>query len=157
MTYRPANFTIAKKMNNHSATITRQYNQFQTEGDFELRNGMGEVIFKCKTLELKNDSNKRGVSCIPEGTYNVIKTKSPSQGVCFSVKDVPNRSHILIHKGNYAGSINPKTGIPDIKGCILVGTSLTDISADGIKDIVNSRNTMEKLLSLTEGFTLTIK
>lgn len=128
----------------------------QTLGEFTLINDSGVEVFRCKTLELPNLNNQRRISCIPEGVYRVEKITSPSQSVCFSIKNVPNRDNVLIHKGNYAGSKNPKTGHPDILGCILVGSAHTDINADGIKDIVNSTNTVNSLLSLVNSFELTI-
>jgi hypothetical protein len=71
---------------------------------------------------------------------------------------VPNRSFVLIHWGNYAGSINPKTLQSDIRGCVLVGSAMADINKDGILDIVNSKPTFAGLmLMFPDGFELTIK
>lgn len=139
------------------AIIYRTYKKSQTEGVFQLLNDAGVVLFAAKSLELPYLNNQRKISCIPEGVYQVVKHTSPSQGICFSVKNVPQRSDILIHKGNYAGSDNPKTGKPDILGCILLGTGFSDLTNDGVSEIINSKNTMEKLLALTDGFELIIK
>lgn len=139
------------------ATIERVYREKQTEGFFNLFSDDNQVLFTCRTLELPNLNNQSKISCIPEGQYIVKKHTSPSQGVCFAVLNVPNRQHILIHKGNYAGSVNPKTGKPDILGCILCGNGIKDITGDGIPEITGSVITMNKLLSLTSEFTLTIK
>jgi hypothetical protein len=71
---------------------------------------------------------------------------------------VPNRSFVLIHWGNYAGSINLKSGQSDIKGCVLVGSAMADINKDGILDIVNSKPTFAGLmLMFPDGFELTVK
>jgi len=57
--------------------------------------------------------NASGVSCIPAGNYTCSRIQSPHFGNVFEVSNVPNREHILFHKGN----------IPehDSHGCILVG------------------------------------
>ena len=63
--------------------------------------------------------------------------------------DVPNRSYILIHSGNY----NKHT-----LGCILVGATLSDINGDGYRDTTNSKETLNKLNEiLPDYFKLTIK
>lgn len=93
--------------------------------------------FKCFTLELPDRQNARKKSCIPEGTYRVVRHKSPKFGNCFWLKDVPNRSAILIHPGNY---------YYHTLGCILVGTNQKDVNKDGLIDNVSSKKAMEALL-----------
>jgi hypothetical protein len=66
----------------------------------------------CLTLEREWRDNKRGESCIPAGQYICRKVKSPKFGDTFEICDVPDRSHILFHKGNLED---------DSHGCILVG------------------------------------
>lgn len=60
-------------------------------------------------------------------------------GECIEIQNVPMRSNILIHVGNYTS---------DILGCILVGDSARDINNDGTIDVTNSKATMYKLLAL---------
>ena len=91
----------------------------------------GKMFF---ALELPWLENKRNVSCIPTGIYKINKHISPKFGDCFSIKNVKNRSDILIHSGN---SIN------DTQGCILVGC---DINNRGL--VFNSKIALEELLSL---------
>ena len=136
------------------ATLTRKYTPTQTLGELVIGN------FKCKTLELAWRDNANKVSCIPEGVYQVVPRRSDKYGRHLHITNVPNRSLCLFHWGNYAGSINPKTGKSDIKGCVLVGTSYKDISGDGIVEIVNPepRAAFKRLmLSFPDGFELTIK
>lgn len=95
--------------------------------------------FRCFTLELPDLDNKSNVSCIPEGTYLASKHMSPTKGHCVSIKNVPMRSNILIHVGNFTS---------DIQGCILVGDSARDINGDGKYDVTNSRNTFNTLMNL---------
>jgi hypothetical protein len=64
------------------------------------------------TYELPWHDNKRNISCIPAETYLCKRVDSPSRGEVYELQNVPNRSHILIHIGNYKA---------DSKGCILIG------------------------------------
>lgn len=131
------------------ATIIRtDHEAKQTLGSFRLDEN-GKTIFECKTLELPWLNNATQKSCIPVGTYEVVPRTSPKFGKHFHVKDVPGRSWILIHSGNY---------YTDILGCILPGQNHTDLNHDGWRDVTGSRNTLKKLLELApEGFTLKIQ
>jgi hypothetical protein len=99
----------------------------------------GAIIFECFTLELPWKDNERRVSCIPEGTYKAVKHRSPKFGNSVWIKDVPNRSEILIHPANY---------VRQLLGCIAVGKDLKDIDGDELEDVTASRNTMNELLAL---------
>lgn len=68
----------------------------------------------CLALERPWLGNLPGKSCIPTGSYKVIKVHHPKYGNCFRVENVPGRSGILIHSGNT---------IEDTSGCILPGHS----------------------------------
>ena len=79
----------------------------------------GEAI--AKTLELPWLDNRRGVSCIPEGVYQVI-SQPPKEGrpyPYFRLPNVPGRSGILIHRG---------TEPTHSKGCILVASRFRNIN-----------------------------
>lgn len=129
--------------------ITRtKEDQHQTEGKLELFNDKGLLIFTCYTLELPWRNNQRRISRIPKGVYEAIPHQSPRFGDSIWIQEVLNRSEILIHLGNFAGSKNPRTGKSDILGCILVGSRFGDITGDGILDILNSGPTMKKLYEL---------
>lgn len=72
----------------------------------------------CHTLELPWLDNEPNVSCVPEGRYRArvrdgVEEESKFRYKHIHILDVPGRSWILIHKGNYPD---------DITGCILVGT-----------------------------------
>lgn len=97
----------------------------------------------CHSYELPWHNNARNISCIPDGSYRVIKATSPRFGRCFYIKDVPGRSGILIHPGNTRR---------DTEGCILPGL---DVDAAGV---LHSRLAMDRLYDLlTDDFTLTIR
>lgn len=117
--------------------ITRTYTDDATYGQGVATTKKG--VFYFKTLELPNKNNQRNISCIPEGVYAWVKHKSPKFGTCIWVKNVPNRSEILIHQGNYTSQI---------RGCILPGEKHIDINGDKIKDVTNSKNTIKQLLEI---------
>jgi hypothetical protein len=71
-------------------------------------------IFFCYTLELPWVDNQKRKSCIPEGEYICQAYSSEKHPNVVELQNVPDRSKILIHAGNY-----PK----DTLGCILVGNA----------------------------------
>ena len=80
---------------------------------------LGELFIEgmryCFTLELPWNDNKSDISCIPEGTYTCKLINSPHFGVVFKILDVPGRTDVLIHTGNFLKST---------RGCVLLGTAL---------------------------------
>lgn len=101
----------------------------------------------CCTLELPWRDNQQKISCIPKGLYKLSRYLSPSKGEVFLLHDVPNRSMIEIHIGNF---------VDDIQGCILVGRVYGKI--DGKRAVLHSTNTMVKLRKeLPQEFELEIK
>lgn len=103
----------------------------------------------CCTLELPWKENRNRVSCIPKEKYRVIKRWSKKYGWHFHILDVPNRSYILIHHGNY---------FYDFLGCIGVGEKFAFINKDAHLDITSSKATMKKLLKeLPDEFDLIIE
>lgn len=129
------------------AIQSRKYSDKQTTSHFVLFDE-DEMIFDCKTLEPPWKGNRKNVSCIPERVYDVVPYNSPTYGECFIVKDVINRSYILFHWLNY---------YVETEGCIGLGSHFRDINNDGVKDVVNSKDTLEKLLKLApKGFKLKI-
>lgn len=99
---------------------TLQRTDASDEGTFgQLRWGAGSGDF-VHTLELPDRDNARGRSCIPAGEYECVWHQSPSKGWCYSVLDVPGRSHILIHAANFAGdeSLGWES---ELLGCIAPG------------------------------------
>jgi hypothetical protein len=137
----------------HTARICRQYSPKCAKGKLTTSTG-----FTCDTLELPWKDNAQSVSCIPEGVYKVVPRHSPKYGNHLHVTGVGGRSLILIHWGNYAASANPRTGTPDIRGCILVGYGYADLDGDGFPEIVRSRDAFNALmLAHPNGFELTVE
>jgi hypothetical protein len=95
--------------------------------------------FRCYTLEPPWLDNKKSVSCIPAGTYKARKHVSPRFGKCIAIDNVVDRSHILIHVGNF---------VSQTEGCILVGDSIRDINRDSIPDVTSSQKTLDELMAL---------
>lgn len=133
--------------------VRTNYNDYQTLGELKLygvslEDGCSdEIIFECKTLELPWLNNQRNISCIPEGKYHAQKHISPKFGKSIWITDVPDRSEILIHVGNYKS---------DLLGCIAVGEAFKDINEDGNLDVINSRKTIESLHDLLPDGTFNI-
>jgi len=135
-----------------TAELCRQYFPKYTRGKLTTSSG-----FECDTLELPWRDNERNVSCIPEGVYVVVPRHSPKYGNHLHVTGVNGRSLILIHWGNYAASANPRTGTPDIRGCILVGYGYADLDGDGYPEITRSRDAFNALMAAhPDGFELSV-
>jgi hypothetical protein len=117
--------------------LSRVHAARQTLGALHVFRGDVQ-LFGCVTLELPWENNERYESCIPEGRYAVEHRVSGAFGHHLHVKDVPNRSHILIHAGNY---------VSDTEGCILVGNEFEHIDGDGLIDVTYSTQTLKGLVS----------
>lgn len=128
---------------------TVQYNG-QNVGKLIITEG-SEVIFNCDTLELPYISNKRNISCIPQGEYTVKITYSNSYNQeMYEVLGVPGRAGIRIHPANF---------VNELRGCIAIGKNYTDINKDGKVDLLNSKKTYEAFMEVMNkrNFILNIK
>ncbi len=125
------------------AVLSRRYGKNQTFGRLMVLEGE-KVNTQVLSLELPWYGNQKSSSCIPEGKYEVHRIYSPKFGKCFHVLDVPDRTAILIHSGNYASL----TEITDTTGCILPGMAFEDINSDGNMDIIQSKHALNKLLDI---------
>jgi len=134
------------------AVLSRRYGNNQTFGRLVVFEG-DKIRTQVLSLELPWNGNQKSSSCIPEGKYEVHKIYSPKFGKCFHVLNVPDRTAILIHSGNYASL----TSITDTTGCILPGMAFQDINSDGNLDIIQSKHALNKLLdALSDEFELYI-
>ena len=99
--------------------------------------------FSCHTLELPWRENARSISCIPAGEYPVEIRISPKYGKIYWVKDVPDRTFILIHSGNWAGDTS-KGYKSHVNGCILLGKERGLLA--GQWAVLNSRITVKRFM-----------
>ena len=99
--------------------------------------------FHCRTLELPWRGNRRQISCIPPGTYNVEIRLSNKYGRIYWIRNVPNRSYILIHSGNFAGDTS-KGYKTHVMGCILLGKKSGYLG--GQVAVLNSRITVRAFM-----------
>lgn len=103
------------------------------------------------TLEKDWTNNTPTVSCIPEGLYRCVWQKSHRFGWCYEVRNVLDRSRILIHSGNTSD---------DSSGCILLGTSYSELvyrkavfgSRDAISLFHNRMNKQNFKLEIQNAF-----
>jgi len=120
-----------------------QSNQYGTYGLFTFPDGetivMGELPWR---------NNLPNVSCISKGEYVVRPHQSSTFGSCYIVDNVPNRSHILIHKANFCGDRNNKNLRTDLKGCLAPGLRIGNLTkANGRYQIavLSSADALEKI------------
>lgn len=113
------------------------FEEKQTIGKLYLLDLNENVIDSWDSLELPWKNNQRRVSCIPNGSYKAKKHISPRFGSSLWLQDVPNRSEILIHRGNF---------YTDILGCILIGKDLADINKDKVIDVTQSVKAINELM-----------
>lgn len=94
-----------------------------SRGDSGTYGLLGTPGFRCFTGELPPRDNQRGLSCIPEGEYDVRIVKSPHFGRIYGLFGVPGRTHVLMHSGNFSGDVQ-KGYQSHVEGCILLGSKL---------------------------------
>ena len=101
----------------------------------------------CLTCEDPWNENQKMISCIPAGSYQVEKFSGKKYKNVWELKNVPDRSAILIHQGNT---------IKDTNGCILVGDRFGKLG--GVQAIINSSATLNVLRSiLPDSFNILIE
>ncbi len=84
------------------------------EGTFGTLVFSGQLL---RTVELPWRNNATGRSCIPPGRYRCEIVNSPRFGRVYGLRDVPGRSNILIHAGNFGGDVDAGWS-SDLLGCI---------------------------------------
>jgi hypothetical protein len=104
---------------------------FCSESPFDVAQGK----FLCHTIELPWKDNKRTISCIPEGVYEIVPRFSTKFDHHLLVKDVKKRGLILIHAANDA--------LKELEGCIAPVTYV-----GGLGKGTQSKPALQKLLSL---------
>ncbi len=106
----------------------------QTPKGNRIAKGEEQALAICSTIELPWLHNKRSVSCIPEGKYELTLRSSRRFGLHLAINNVPGRSHILTHPFNDA--------LKQSKGCI---ATVAQCTAPGKG--IGSRISLQKLLA----------
>lgn len=127
--------------------LSRKYNYSETQGLWLVMNE-NKIIYQCVTIELPRikipyQINANSVDCIPEGLFPAKHYYSPTKGLVFLLSNVPGRSAIEVHIGNYVAGLKI-----DSQGCILPGSRFMDRNNDGFIDVVESTPVMDYLRSL---------
>ena len=119
--------------------------------------------YRAVSLERPDLDNRQSVSCIPCGTYRIgLRTeggwhnrdsyhpaiKDVHEGM-LEILDVPDRTFILLHRGNKP---------TDTEGCVLIGSSFgTDTIADSVKAYIPFYQEVLAAVKAGEFVTLRIK
>ncbi|EMG36599.1 hypothetical protein PCS_02611 [Desulfocurvibacter africanus PCS] len=110
--------------------------------------------FVCHVAELPWRENRPNVSRIPAGWYDCVPRISAKYGRHFHVQDVPDRSMILIHSGNWAGDTS-KGLRSHTHGCILAGRYAGVL--DGQAAVLASRAALSDLLAALDDQSFTLR
>ncbi len=110
----------------------------QSLGNLLIRNEHGNIIYVRHLLELGWLNNKRNISCVPHGTYDLKLEHSPKFGrKLWEAYGVSNRSECKFHVANFASQLN---------GCFAPGMAKFDIDRNGEKDMVNSAEAFDEFM-----------
>ena len=100
------------------------------------------------SLEPPWRANRRNVSCIPAGRYDAVPYHSPRFGDTYLISQVPGRSGILFHAGNWAGDESEGYRTSS-QGCILLGLEREEVlGQDGVR---NSGLAIDHFMRITDG------
>ena len=124
--------------------LIRRFYKTHTYGYFYVE---GEVF---KTIEPPWKNNQTNISCVPIGEYVVRYLPRSASGKykkVYHVLNVPNRSAILIHKGNT---------VKHTRGCILPGMKKGVLG--NLPAVFSSATALRRIRDIlgTEDFTLKI-
>jgi hypothetical protein len=105
--------------------------------------------WNCFINELPERNNERCFSRIPRpAVYNVRLVDSKKFGRVYLIENVPDRSAILMHAGNYAGDTRKKYR-SDVLGCQEFGKKV--VIMEGQRAVINSRSTRDEFMQLLNG------
>ena len=122
------------------------------------------------TGELPWLDNLPNISCIQPGTHLCTYREDGSNGPCYELQDVPGRTVIQIHIGNFVGD-ESKGFKSDVRGCIVPGIARGKLrpkvkQADGAikwlgrqEAVISSGKAIEEILEYfgKESFVLNIE
>lgn len=100
----------------------------------------GVMLFDGKPFAVTGErpwvDNKKSVSCIPVGTYLCERYKSAKYPDTFEIRNVPDRTYVLFHKGNFP--------LKDSEGCILVAEKFEEV--DGKVAVLESGHGFDEFI-----------
>ncbi len=94
----------------------------------------------CVTLEPSDQENKSNISSIPVQQYRCIRVNSPTFGETFEIINVPDRTHVLFHRGNE---------LRQTKGCVLLAEHFGKLY--GSRAVLNSGKTFKRFMQAIKG------
>jgi hypothetical protein len=133
----------AGKMTRKKATLRRyETDKYGTRGMLTLPSG--------SQLYVLEPSPRAKNPCIPAGSYLCEWTtteRNPKFGPCYELKDVPGRTDILAHAGNFGG--DPAYGLKtDTHGCLLPGRAIGEIGNQ--LAVLSSRDALNAIVAELE-------
>lgn len=133
-----------------AVTLERYYTPIATLGELRVHpvSDHGQTLFECKTVERPWLDNEPFVSCIPSGAYTMRMRRSPvverTSGGEFThgweVTDVPGRTYIMVHPGNWSRNV---------EGCIAVGTGFDPAMKQAM--VTHSRDAFRDFMAALDG------
>ena len=126
-----------------TVTLTR----FEMTPDGTFGKVVTDNLFQCLSLEKPWHDNKTDISCIPAGSYECAVIDSPHFGKVYGLKEVKDRTDVLIHAANWERQL---------KGCIALGRAEGVVL--GIRGIMGSRDAVAGFMADmdNEPFMLTV-
>lgn len=101
----------------------------------------GVMLFNGKPFAVTGErpwmENKKSVSCIPTGVYLCKRYKSAKYSNTFEIMNVPNRTYVLFHKGNFP--------LKDSEGCILIAEKFEEVN--GKVAVLESKHGFEEFIT----------
>ena len=95
----------------------------------------GRVLFNSHLMERGWLDNKRNVSCVIAGVYDLVKEYSPKfKRELWEAKGIPGRSECKFHSANYWDQLN---------GCFSPGEARINIGHDQLPDMIYSGDMLE--------------
>jgi hypothetical protein len=114
----------------------------QSTGSLIVLEETGQPVYLSPCIERGDRNNQKNVSNIPAGTYPLVYEHSPKFGMCWEIKEVPNRSECKIHAANFWDQIN---------GCIAPASFLGKLNSDGYYDALSSGDALDRFNKALEG------
>lgn len=100
------------------------------------------------TGELPWRKNRKGLSCVPTGTYICVPFMSKRHGMCYLLQDVPGRSDVEIHSANFMGDRTLGYHC-ELLGCIALGESIDQM--DSQRCLLNSKKAIRRFMEAMQG------